>query len=163
MPLVSTRFYVCSLAALRTGPLRIHSLASTVRPSAARLHRAALLGNHAPLSATRRFATCRHIAASSSGGDRSNLGSGSKGSRSARGGAQNSSTSSSSSNADGGDKNSLRCPKCGDPCSHVETFVCKCFSVEFIGNQYKPAFFASNSVDSIRKVSKLRSLFRRTF
>ena len=28
----------------------------------------------------------------------------------------------------GGDKKGsghLRCPKCGDPCTHVETFVCK--------------------------------------
>lgn len=26
----------------------------------------------------------------------------------------------------GGDKkNNLICPKCGDPCTHVETFVCK--------------------------------------
>lgn len=23
--------------------------------------------------------------------------------------------------------NQLRCPKCGDPCTHVETFVCKLF------------------------------------
>lgn len=28
----------------------------------------------------------------------------------------------------GGDKkNTLTCPKCGDPCTHVETFVCKCW------------------------------------
>lgn len=25
----------------------------------------------------------------------------------------------------GGKKNTLTCPKCGDPCTHVETFVCK--------------------------------------
>ena len=25
----------------------------------------------------------------------------------------------------GGKKGQLRCPKCGDPCTHVETFVCK--------------------------------------
>lgn len=30
-----------------------------------------------------------------------------------------------SKNAKGGDKNQLCCPKCGDPCTHVETFVCK--------------------------------------
>lgn len=33
-------------------------------------------------------------------------------------------TSSSSSGKDGGG-NQLCCPKCGDPCTHVETFVCK--------------------------------------
>lgn len=27
----------------------------------------------------------------------------------------------------GGKKNTLTCPKCGDPCTHVETFVCKFF------------------------------------
>lgn len=27
----------------------------------------------------------------------------------------------------GGKKNTLTCPKCGDPCTHVETFVCKYF------------------------------------
>ena len=32
-------------------------------------------------------------------------------------------TSSSSSGKDGG-SNQLCCPKCGDPCTHVETFVC---------------------------------------
>lgn len=26
----------------------------------------------------------------------------------------------------GGKKSTLTCPKCGDPCTHVETFVCKC-------------------------------------
>jgi hypothetical protein len=27
------------------------------------------------------------------------------------------------------DKNQLCCPKCGDPCTHVETFVCKIFKI----------------------------------
>jgi len=26
----------------------------------------------------------------------------------------------------GGNSSNLLCPKCGDPCTHVETFVCKC-------------------------------------
>lgn len=30
-----------------------------------------------------------------------------------------------SSGTGGGKKNTLTCPKCGDPCTHVETFVCK--------------------------------------
>ena len=28
-----------------------------------------------------------------------------------------------------GKKNTLTCPKCGDPCTHVETFVCEYFLV----------------------------------
>lgn len=28
----------------------------------------------------------------------------------------------------GGNNANLSCPKCGDPCSHVETFVCTCNS-----------------------------------
>ena len=31
----------------------------------------------------------------------------------------------SSVGSGGGKKNTLTCPKCGDPCTHVETFVCK--------------------------------------
>ena len=33
----------------------------------------------------------------------------------------------------GGDKGGsgqLRCPKCGDPCTHVETFVCKLLFIQ---------------------------------
>ena len=38
-----------------------------------------------------------------------------------------SSRSGSSTNGGGGKDNGtqLRCPKCGDPCTHVETFVCE--------------------------------------
>lgn len=37
----------------------------------------------------------------------------------------------SSSGSGGGKKNMLTCPKCGDPCTHVETFVCKCNSAKY--------------------------------
>lgn len=40
------------------------------------------------------------------------------------GGATTGSTTSNSGSG-GGKKNTLTCPKCGDPCTHVETFVCK--------------------------------------
>lgn len=36
-----------------------------------------------------------------------------------------SSTTGNNSGSGGGKKNTLTCPKCGDPCTHVETFVCK--------------------------------------
>jgi len=36
-----------------------------------------------------------------------------------------SSNGTSGSGSGGGKKNTLTCPKCGDPCTHVETFVCK--------------------------------------
>lgn len=37
----------------------------------------------------------------------------------------------------GGDKkNNLICPKCGDPCTHVETFVCKFFFQTFFVTFY---------------------------
>ena len=35
------------------------------------------------------------------------------------------SASSSGTGNDGGDKDRLTCPKCGETCIHVETFVCK--------------------------------------
>lgn len=35
------------------------------------------------------------------------------------------SSGSTSNGTGGGKKNTLTCPKCGDPCTHVETFVCK--------------------------------------
>ena len=31
----------------------------------------------------------------------------------------------------GGNGGHLRCPKCGSPCTHVETFVCKYYSHRF--------------------------------
>lgn len=41
------------------------------------------------------------------------------------------------SGSGGGDKkNTLTCPKCGDPCTHVETFVCKFFKVIGTFNPY---------------------------
>ena len=36
------------------------------------------------------------------------------------------SASAASGDGGGGKKDQLRCPKCGDPCTHVETFVCEC-------------------------------------
>ena len=67
---------------------------------------------------------CRHISSSgsmgsASGGSNSGVGSG----RDQKGGSP------TGSGSGGGDKkggsNQLCCPKCGDPCTHVETFVCK--------------------------------------
>lgn len=40
-------------------------------------------------------------------------------------GNNSSHTHSSGGSGNGGKKNTLTCPKCGDPCTHVETFVCK--------------------------------------
>lgn len=37
----------------------------------------------------------------------------------------------SSTGNGGGKKNTLTCPKCGDPCTHVETFVCKWIILEW--------------------------------
>lgn len=37
----------------------------------------------------------------------------------------NSATTQGGGGTGGGKKNTLTCPKCGDPCTHVETFVCK--------------------------------------
>lgn len=50
-------------------------------------------------------------------------GSGSKKPTAGGSGSSTSTTSSSTSGKDGGG-NQLCCPKCGDPCTHVETFVC---------------------------------------
>lgn len=50
-------------------------------------------------------------------------GSGSKKPTGSGSGSSTSTTSSSTSGKDGGG-NQLCCPKCGDPCTHVETFVC---------------------------------------
>ena len=69
---------------------------------------------------------CRlHSSTSGDGGDTTEGNSGEKKSASSSG-SSGSGTSSGSKNGKGGDdKNQLCCPKCGDPCTHVETFVCK--------------------------------------
>lgn len=42
----------------------------------------------------------------------------------------------------GGDKkNNLICPKCGDPCTHVETFVCKSTNF-YVSIAFKNSSFA---------------------
>ena len=69
---------------------------------------------------------CRlHSSTTGDGGDTTEGSGGDKKSAASSGGSGSSSASGSKSGKGGEDKNQLCCPKCGDPCTHVETFVCE--------------------------------------
>ena len=69
---------------------------------------------------------CRlHSSTTGDGGDTTEGSGGDKKSASSSGGSGSGSASGSKSGKGGDDKNQLCCPKCGDPCTHVETFVCE--------------------------------------
>lgn len=65
--------------------------------------------------------SCDHrIVVGSSGGDDQNV-------RGSNGGKVTGGVNGKNSSGGGGSKSGmLRCPKCGNQCTHVETFVCKC-------------------------------------
>ncbi|XP_037807341.1 ATP-dependent Clp protease ATP-binding subunit clpX-like, mitochondrial [Lucilia sericata] len=67
--------------------------------------------------------TLSHAAAGASGGGAAGSGAGSVGSGGSGGSAPTSGSSSGSSGEPPNDKNFLSCPKCGSPCTQVETFV----------------------------------------
>lgn len=48
---------------------------------------------------------------------------------------------------DGGNNTHLSCPKCGDPCTRVETFVCKYFTPVSYHRQF---FFCLETIVKIR-------------
>ena len=69
---------------------------------------------------------CRlHSSTTGDGGDTTEGSGGDKKSAASSGSSGSGSASGSKSGKGGDDKNQLCCPKCGDPCTHVETFVCE--------------------------------------
>lgn len=88
-----------------------------------------------PIVPGRHFTTSGICCASTSGDGGSRdipPGRKSRGSSSSVGGSSGGSATSGGSGGRGGKSGHLSCPKCGDPCTHVETFVCKSKNVYMV-------------------------------
>ncbi|XP_076443709.1 ATP-dependent clpX-like chaperone, mitochondrial isoform X2 [Babylonia areolata] len=107
-----------------------------------------------PLPAS--FVPCRFHSSSKSGGgdgdgDMTEGGGGGSKSASTSSSGGGGSVSGSKNGKGGGDKNQLCCPKCGDPCTHVETFVS---STRFVKCEKCHHFFVVLSETDSKKTFK---------
>lgn len=107
-----------------------------------------------PIVPGRHFTTSGICCASTSGDGGSRdipPGRKSRGSSSSVGGSSGGSTTSGGSGGRGGKSGHLSCPKCGDPCTHVETFVS---STRFVKCEKCHHFFVVLSETDSRKTLK---------